>query len=139
MVDYAEKVILIVDDQAFLRNSLIKELVKLGFIEGKILEAENGQEALKLLKTTEDGGELQGLVDLILSDWNMPRMNGLELLKNVRNSQNSFKNIPFALVTTVSEKDKIIEALSLNLAGYIIKPVDPPKLKELIESVFKEK
>jgi two-component system chemotaxis response regulator CheY len=138
MVDYAEKVVLVVDDQSFLRNSLIKELVNLGFIEGKILEAENGNEALKLLKTTEDGGELQGLVDLILSDWNMPRMTGLELLKNVRNSNHSFKDVKFALVTTVSEKDKVIEALNFKLAGYIIKPVEPEKLKDLIESVFKE-
>lgn len=134
MADYSEKIILIVDDQAFLRNSLVKELVRLGANEGRILHANNGREGLEFLNS---GNEGEGnMIDLVLSDWNMPIMSGLDFLKRVRTSNKSYQKIPFALVTTVSEKDKIIEALNFKVSGYLLKPIDPEKLKELLLTVF---
>lgn len=135
-MNLSEKVVLIVDDTAFLRNSLIHQLEDIGFSLGHILTAENGKEALDLLKAAQEKNE--SAIDLILCDWNMPKMTGLQLLQRIRQSNDRYNMIPFALVTTVSEKDKIIEALSYKLSGYIIKPVEKNKLLALIHSVFGE-
>jgi len=136
MNKYNGKVILVVDDTAFLRNSLVNELEALGVSRGRILTAENGKEGLDYLAS--GAKDEDQVIDLVLCDWNMPIMTGIELLKKVRNSDKPYKNIPFALVTTVSEKDKIIEALSFNLSGYILKPIDVQKLKELLINIFGE-
>ncbi|MBC7712110.1 MAG: response regulator [Rhizobacter sp.] len=126
---YSSKKILVADDTAFLRTSLIKDLVDLGFDKGNILECENGRVAYdNLIASAEKNDHF----DLILSDWNMPKLNGLEFLKLVRGSKKYFSDIPFILITTVSEKEKIVEALSYNVSSYIIKPIQLKKLQETI-------
>lgn len=131
--NYFHKKVLIADDTAFLRSSLIKDLVELGFDKNNILECEHGREAFVNLVSSAERNQR---FDLVLSDWNMPKLNGLELLKLVRSSEHYFREIPFILITTVSEKDKIIEALSHNVTSYIIKPIIQKKLQENIDRVF---
>lgn len=107
--------IFIVDDTAFMRAGLSKILVELGCSKNKIFEFENGLEALNALQNM--------IPNLIFIDWNMPIMTGLEFIKRVRSSGTQTQNVPIVFVTTVSEKEKIIEALPYGLSGYILKPV----------------
>lgn len=133
--DYSTKRILLIDDTAFLRAGLIKILIELGFNKLNIFEAEDGKKAGDLLKASQNNPADQ--FHLILSDWNMPNVSGLELLKQVRASTAYYKTVPFVLITTVSEKDKIIEALSFSLSGYLIKPLVKDKLQATLSSIFK--
>lgn len=112
-----------------MRAGLVKQLIELGFDKNKILQYETGLAAIEAFKTEMN-------VDIIFSDWNMPLMTGIELLKAVRNSDHPKSTLPIVMITTVSEKDKVIEALKFKLSGYIIKPVDKEKLTEVVESIF---
>lgn len=131
MSDFGSKKILIVDDTAFMRATLVKLLAELGFSKNKIVECENGLSAMNTLKNDPH-------FDLVLTDWNMPELNGLGVIKAIRQLEGAVKNIPVVFVTTVSEKDKVIEAIKYRLSGYIIKPVDKTKLTETIDDVFLE-
>lgn len=124
------KNIFVLDDTAFMRASLIKMLVDLGCRKEKIFQFENGQEALKALEQTAP--------HLIFSDWNMPQMSGLDFLRHIRSSDKEFRNVPVVMVTTVSEKDKVIEAIQYRLSGYIIKPVSADKVEKTLKLVFLE-
>ncbi len=126
---YFQKRVFVVDDTSFMRAGLVKQLVELGFDKGKIFQYETGLAAIEAFKTDFN-------VDIIFSDWNMPLMTGIELLKAVRTSDHPKATLPIVMITTVSEKDKVIEALKFKLSGYIIKPVDKEKLTEVVESVF---
>ncbi len=125
-----EKKIFVVDDTAFMRAGLIKTLVELGCDKNKIVQFENGMEALTRMRENLP-------CDLILCDWNMPLITGIELLKQVR-SEPKWEHIPFVLITTESEKDKVIEAIQYKVNGYILKPVNIAKLKESLDNVFSE-
>lgn len=128
---YSQIKILLVDDTSFLRASLIKELHSIGFDKVNIDECGDGKEAFDKLRSGIER------FDIVLSDWNMPRLSGLDLLKLVRSyDDEKLSKIPFVLVTTVSEKDKIIEALSFNVTSYLIKPVQNKKLLEIVEKIF---
>lgn len=130
-LNYTNIKVLIADDTSFLRASLIKELHSIGFDKINIIECIDGKEAFEKLKS---GNEK---FDLVLSDWNMPRMSGLDFLKSVRSSSDDkISKIPFVLITTVSEKEKIIEALSFQVSSYLIKPIQTKKLLEIIEKLF---
>ncbi len=130
---YKNKRILIVDDTAFMRNNLIKILDELGFGLGFIDQAVNGKEALEFLSKSNTGQKHP--YDLIFCDWNMPIMTGIELLKTVRKSDNYFKTIPFILITTDSEKDKVLEAVQLKVSNYIIKPVNKDDIEHCLNSI----
>ncbi|MFP5459813.1 MAG: response regulator [Bacteriovoracia bacterium] len=125
-----QKKILVADDTIFIRVEIVKILIKLGVPRENITQCSDGAEALNQLRNP--------LVrfDLVLSDWNMPNLNGLELLKQVRAATTYVKQIPFMLITTVSEKDKVVEAIRYKVNGYLIKPVDADALKENIERIF---
>lgn len=124
--------VLVVDDTAFMRKSLVDALIILGFSELNIIQAQDGSEGLKAIKKFhEDGIEF----DVIFCDWNMPIVSGLQLLKSLRNSKLSYNKTPFILITTVSDKEKIIEALKYNINGYILKPFEEDKLKEVVENI----
>jgi len=102
---------------------LIKNSLKrIGFED--IVEAENGRDAL----------EKMGDVDIILTDWNMPEMDGLEFVKRVRTTNTQ---IPILMVTTNAAKDDIVEALKNGVNNYIVKPFTPETLKEKVEAVLK--
>jgi len=122
--------IVIVDDLASYREILHEILRSMGVTH--ITEATNGVEAFEKIIMAAKGNEP---FDLIISDINMPKMNGLELLKNVRGTKKLGK-VPFILVSTENEKKIIIEALVLEISDYLIKPYDvataSAKIKKII-------
>lgn len=120
--------VLVVDDFPTMRR-IVKNLLKqLGF--ENIDEAENGEDALRKLKGGDYG--------LVVSDWNMPVMEGIELLKNVRNDPH-LKDIPFLMVTAEAEKEKVIEAIKAGVDNYIVKPFTGEVLKEKLEKIAQKK
>jgi len=119
--------ILIVDDyQTMLR--IIKNLLKqLGF--NNVDEATNGQIALDMIKKKKYG--------LVISDWNMEPMTGLELLKAVRGANdNNFSNVPFIMVTAESKTENVVAAKQVGVNNYIVKPFNAETLKTKIASVL---
>ena len=114
--------VLVVDDFATMRK-IIKNVLKQISIEN-VLEAENGKHALTILKNDS--------VDLIISDWIMPEMTGIEFLKACK-SDESIKKIPFIMVTAEAQKDNIMEAIKSGVDNYIVKPFTPDKLREAID------
>ena len=121
---YEGKKVLVVDDSAVMRQIIKKNLKELGFSE--LSEAENGAAGLK--KASEEP------VDLIVSDWNMPNMTGLEFLKAVR-ADASLKGIAFIMVTSESDKEKIMEAVKAGVNQYIVKPFNAIQLEEKIKAI----
>jgi len=119
------KIILIVDDSRIMRN-----IVRNTFAELKIpchfLEAENGQKAYQLLETNK--------VSLVLLDWNMPEMNGIEFLKKVRSMPN-YKDLPIIMVTSESAKYNVVEALQSGATDYIVKPIRNKAFMEKISEI----
>ena len=116
--------ILVVDDSASLRNMVTFTLKQEGF---DIVEAGNGQEAL----TKAQGGRF----DLVLSDVNMPVMDGIELVKNLR-TLNGYKYTPILMLTTESSSDKKTEGKSAGATGWIVKPFNPDQLLNTIKKVL---
>lgn len=117
--------ILVVDDFATMRRIIKNILTQLGF--KNIIEADDGSTAMKVLQSEK--------IDLIISDWNMPKMTGLELLKSVR-SEPSWEKIPFIMVTAEAQQDNIILAVKARVSQYIVKPFTADVLGEKIQKVF---
>ena len=124
--------ILIVDDMQSLRELLGAYLRRLGYKD--ILEASDGQEAYQVLVDSKNRGLN---IDLIISDWNMPNVNGLDLLKLIR-ANHSWSKLPFLLVTTESEKPKVVEAIQSGVTNYMVKPVEEATLKEKLERTWEK-
>src|SRR5208283_586524 len=120
--------VLVVDDFPTMRR-IVKNLLKqLGF--ENIDEAEDGAQALSKLR---GGG-----YGLIVSDWNMPVMEGIDLLKHVR-ADEALKAIPFLMVTAEAEKDKVITAIKAGVDNYVVKPFTAEVLKEKLEKIADKK
>lgn len=117
--------ILIVDDFSTMRR-IIKNLLKeLGFTN--VSEADDGNTALPMLKS--------GGFDFLITDWNMPGMQGIDLLRNVR-ADPGIATLPVLLVTAEAKKDQIVEAAQAGVNGYIVKPFNAATLKEKIDKIF---
>jgi len=116
---------LVVDDFATMRRIVRNLLKELGFVN--VDEAEDGNAALQKLRASK--------FDFVVTDWNMPNMTGLELLKTVR-ADPQFKHLPFLMVTAEAEKENIIEAVKSGVSNYIVKPFNAETLKEKIEKVL---
>lgn len=117
--------ILIVDDFSTMRR-IIKNLLKeLGF--SNVTEADDGNTALPMLKS--------GGYDFLITDWNMPGMQGIDLLRNVR-ADPGIATLPVLLVTAEAKKDQIVEAAQAGVNGYIVKPFNAVTLKEKIDKIF---
>ena len=117
--------VLVVDDFATMRR-IVKNILKdIGFTN--IAEAEDGAVALKQLQT--------GPVDLIICDWNMPNMSGLDLLKAVR-ADDKLKAIPFVMVTAEAQKTRVVEAVQAGVSNYIVKPFTADAVKEKLKKVL---
>jgi len=117
--------ILIVDDFSTMRR-IIKNLLRdLGY--NNTVEADDGNTALPVLK--------KGGIDFLITDWNMPGMDGLELLKNVR-AESELQHLPVLMVTAESKREQIIEAAQAGVNGYIVKPFTAATLKEKIDKIF---
>jgi two-component system, chemotaxis family, chemotaxis protein CheY len=117
--------ILIVDDFATMRRIVKNILVQLGY--KNIIEADDGTTALAVLKNEK--------VDLIISDWNMPKMTGLDLLKTVRGND-ATAGLPFIMVTAEAQQDNIIQAVKAKVSQYIVKPFTAETLQEKLTKVF---
>jgi two-component system chemotaxis response regulator CheY len=117
--------ILIVDDFSTMRR-IIKNLLKdLGMTN--VQEADDGQTALPILK--------QGGIDFLVTDWNMPGMTGIDLLKEVRSDPN-LASMPVLMVTAEAKKEQIIAAAQAGVNGYVVKPFTAAVLKEKIDKIF---
>lgn len=117
--------ILIVDDFSTMRR-IIKNLLRdLGFTNTQ--EADDGQTALPLLKN--------GDFDFLVTDWNMPGMTGIDLLKEVR-ADAKLASLPVLMVTAEAKRDQIIEAAQAGVNGYVVKPFTAQVLKEKIDKIF---
>lgn len=112
------KKILFVDDSPVIKKIVQRTVVSAGF---EFLGASDGKEALEVL--AKESGD----VKLILSDWNMPIMNGFDFLKAVK-SNNTFKHIPVIMITTEAEKSNINKAIQAGAANYLLKPFNPEDL-----------
>ncbi len=117
--------ILIVDDFSTMRR-IIKNLLRdLGFTNTQ--EADDGNSALPLLKASD--------FDFLITDWNMPGMTGIDLLKAVR-ADEKLKTLPVLMVTAEAKREQIIEAAQAGVNGYVVKPFTAQALKEKIEKIF---
>jgi len=117
--------ILVVDDFSTMRR-IIKNLLRdLGF--NNTSEADDGNTALPMLK--------DGDFDFLVTDWNMPGMEGIDLLKAVR-ADEKLANLPVLLVTAEAKKEQIVEAAQAGVNGYVVKPFNAATLKEKIEKIF---
>jgi len=112
---------LIVDDSSVMRKIVERCLRQAGMDLGQVLEASNGAEALALVN--------ENTFDLILSDINMPVMDGLEFVRHLKELENA-KNVPIVMITTEGGEKSVLEALSLGAKGYIRKPFTPDQVKE---------
>jgi two-component system chemotaxis response regulator CheY len=117
--------ILIVDDSAAIRKILGRVLKQAELPVGNIFEAGDGSEAIEQLKTQSIG--------LILSDINMPVMNGLEMLSHIKANE-AWKSIPVMMVSTEGSQAKVLEAVRLGAAGYVRKPFNAEQIKEKLAS-----
>lgn len=113
--------IITVDDSSTMRRIIKNTLQKLGF--SNILEAEHGVEALEVLSKNE--------VDIIITDWNMPEMDGLTFVKTLRLDP-KYIDIPILMVTTEAAKEDILTALKNGVNNYVVKPFTPEILQEKV-------
>ncbi len=118
--------ILIVDDFATMRRILKNILKQLGF--KNLVEADDGTTAWDVLESQE--------IDLIISDWNMPKMTGLELLKKVRAST-QYQKAPFLMVTAEAQKQNVIEAVQAGVSNYVVKPFTAEAISDKLKKILK--
>jgi two-component system chemotaxis response regulator CheY len=117
--------VLVVDDFATMRRIVKNILKELDFKD--IVEAENGAAAVKILESQD--------IDLIVSDWNMPKMTGLDLLKWVRANEKT-KNLPFLMVTAEAQKENVVEAVKAKVSNYIVKPFTAAVMAEKLAKIL---
>ena len=117
--------VLVVDDFATMRRILKNILKQLGF--NNIIEADDGTTALEALQKNEIG--------LIVSDWNMPKMTGLEFLKTVRASD-EFKDIPFLMCTAEAQKQNVLDAVQAGVSNYVVKPFTAEQISDKLQKIF---
>jgi two-component system chemotaxis response regulator CheY len=125
-IDYRIKV-LIVDDFATMRKIVRNILKQIGFED--ISEAEDGTAALRVLKDEAVG--------LVITDWNMPNMSGLDLLREIRKNPQTAK-LPVLMVTAEGLKENVIEAVKAGVNNYVVKPFTAEVIQEKIETIFKK-
>ena len=121
--------ILIVDDSLPMRSAIKRTLKAAGYGTSELLEAANGQEALELMKNN--------WVDMVLTDYNMPVMNGLALVKAIKKDELS-KEIPVVVISTEGNEAKIKEFMDCGAAGYVSKPFTAETIRDLIVNILGE-
>ena len=120
--------ILIVDDSSTMRRIIGNVVMQLGFKKEEFDEAEDGVKAWKMLEESQ--------YDVILTDWNMPNMNGLDLVKKTRAGGAHMKT-PIIMITTEGGKGEVVTALKAGVNNYIVKPFNAEILKEKLDGVLK--
>ncbi|HMA12588.1 MAG TPA: chemotaxis response regulator CheY [Steroidobacteraceae bacterium] len=116
---------LVVDDFSTMRRIIKNFLNDLGYTN--IAEADDGNTALPVLKSGE--------VDFLITDWNMPGMPGLQLLREVRNNP-ATKKLPVLMVTAEAKREQIVEAAQAGVNGYVVKPFTAQTLKDKIDKIL---
>ncbi|MDH5560815.1 MAG: chemotaxis response regulator CheY [Deltaproteobacteria bacterium] len=117
--------ILVVDDFSTMRRIVKNILRQLGY--ENVVEADDGTTALAKLNAEK--------IDFVVTDWNMPKMSGLELLKEMR-SNASFKDIPVLMVTAEALQENIVAAIKAGVSNYVVKPFDAATMAEKIDKIF---
>jgi Response regulator containing CheY-like receiver, AAA-type ATPase, and DNA-binding domains len=117
--------VLVVDDFSTMRRIIKNILRQLGFTN--VVEADDGTTAWEVLNKDK--------IDFIISDWNMPQMSGIELLRKVRKSE-EFSDLPFLMVTAEAQQENIIEAVQAKVSNYIVKPFTAEIMKQKIDKIF---
>lgn len=125
-IDFRMKV-LVVDDFATMRKIVRNILKQIGFED--IVEAEDGNAALQLIKNDQVG--------LVVTDWNMPNMSGLDLLRQIRRNPQT-ADLPVLMVTAEGLKENVMEAVKAGVSNYVVKPFTAEVLQEKIETIFKK-
>ena len=123
--DLSDLKVLIAEDQCEVRSMLRNMLMELGIHQ--VFESSDGREALNFIDSAFD------FVDLIICDWNMPKMNGVELLRQIRTVD---PDIPFLMVTGRSDVQSVVEAKSSGVTGYISKPFSPQQLEAKLRIIL---
>ncbi len=126
IIDYRMKV-LVVDDFATMRKIVRNILKQIGFED--ISEAEDGSVALRVIKNEPIG--------LVVTDWNMPNMSGLDLLKAIRQDPNT-ASLPVLMVTAEGLKENVMDAVKAGVNNYVVKPFTAEVLQEKLETIFKK-
>ncbi|WP_027187973.1 chemotaxis response regulator CheY [Desulfovibrio cuneatus] len=117
--------ILVVDDFSTMRRIIKNILRQLGM--NNVVEADDGTSAWDVLNKDK--------IEFIISDWNMPQMTGIELLRKVRSSE-EFADLPFLMVTAEAQQENIIEAVQAKVSNYIVKPFTAEVMKQKIDKIF---
>ena len=119
--------ILVVDDFSTMRRIVRNLLVQVGFSNQLIQEADDGENALAMLRSQP--------FDFVVTDWNMPNMTGIDLLRAIR-AEPSLKGLPVLMVTAENNRDQIIAAAQAGVNGYIVKPFTAVTLQEKLTKIF---
>ncbi len=117
--------VLVVDDFSTMRRIIKNILRQLGF--NNVVEADDGTTAWEVLNKDK--------IEFIISDWNMPQMTGIDLLRKVRASE-EFGDLPFLMVTAEAQQENIIEAVQAKVSNYIVKPFTADVMKQKIDKIF---
>ncbi len=115
--------VLIADDSSVMRRIVKNSLVNIGYDCAEILESSDGQDALKLIQGQP--------LDIVFLEWNIPNINGLELVKQIR-KEPQFTNLPLVMITSVFERHNIMKAAKAGVDEYLIKPFSEEKLSEIM-------
>jgi two-component system chemotaxis response regulator CheY len=118
--------VLVVDDSSTMRRIIVNTLSRLGYKD--TVQGADGVEAWEAMQANPDIG-------VVITDWNMPNMNGLELVKKIR-AEEKYVDIPIIMVTTEGGKAEVITALKAGVNNYIVKPFTPQVLKEKLQAVL---
>ncbi len=117
--------VLVVDDMSTMRRIVRNILKQLGV--GNVVEAENGSDALSKLKADK--------FDFVVSDWNMPVISGIELLRKIR-ADEQLKHIPVLMVTAEAQKENLVEAIQAGVSNYVVKPFTAEIIKQKLDKIF---
>ncbi len=120
-----DKKVIFVEDSPTMRRIIMNSLNKIGI--SQIIEAENGVDALEKISDQD--------VDMVITDWNMPEMNGEELVKELRGNS-KYKETPILMITTRGMQDDVMSAIKMGVNGYIVKPFTPDVLKKKMGEIF---
>ena len=122
--------ILVIDDMATMRKIIKNMLGQIGFTN--ITEADDGATGLPMI---EEANGTDEPYEFIVSDWNMPQMSGLELLKKLR-ADDKYKKLPFLMITAEAEQGNVVVAVKAGVSNFIVKPFSAQVLKEKIDKIF---
>lgn len=121
---------LVIDDMMTMRKIITKMLKQIGFTN--VSEADDGATAWPMIQQAQESGEPY---DFIVSDWNMPKMSGLDLLIKIRGTE-GIKDTPFLMVTAEAEQSNVIKVVQAGVSNFVVKPFKPETLQEKIQKIF---